>query len=70
VRKLQERTESWNVKGWNLKQIRDKVNGFFRRKDIGIAEIHITSDIFEIKYYDLRQDKMNENKRVNPSKRY
>jgi hypothetical protein len=63
---LKRRTESWNIEGWTLKQIRDQLNGIFRRKEIAIEEIHVTPQILEVKYYDRAED----NKSVNPSKRY
>jgi hypothetical protein len=65
VKKLQKRTESWDIRGWSLKQIKDHVNGIFRRKEIAIEELHITPQTLEVRYYE----NPNENVKLNPSKR-
>lgn len=65
MKKLQKRTESWDISGWSLQQVKDHVNGIFRRKEIAIEEIHITPGALEVHYYE----KPNENIKLNPSKR-
>jgi hypothetical protein len=65
VKKLQQRTESWDIRGWSLQQIKDKLNGIFRRKEIAIEEIHVTPQTLRIKYYEKESNEV-----VNPSKRY
>jgi hypothetical protein len=66
---LQRRTETWDIRSWTKKQIKDKINGFFRRKKIEIEEIHIVPSLLEIKYYDMSDEENKVNGQLNPSKR-
>lgn len=67
---LQKRTESWDIRTWTLDQIRNQINGFFRRKEIAIEEIHVTPHTLEFRYFDKSNDEKTMNDRINPSKRF
>lgn len=70
VKKLQRRTETWDIRTWTVDQIRNQINGFFRRKEIAIEEIHVTPQTLEFRYFDKSNDEKMKNERVNPSKRF
>jgi hypothetical protein len=69
VKKLQRRTETWDIRTWTVDQIKNQINDFFRRKEIAIEEIHVTPHTLEFRYFD-KDDEKTMNKRVNPSKRF
>lgn len=70
VKKLQRRTETWDIRTWTVDQIRNQINGFFRRKEIAIEEIHVTPQTLEFRYFDKSDEEKTINKRINPSKRF
>lgn len=63
VKKLQKRTESWDINEWSLEQIQNKVNGIFKRTGIVIEEIHITPHTLEVRYFEKPNDTINPSKR-------
>lgn len=67
---MQRRTETWDIRTWTIDQIRNQINGFFRRKEIAIEEIHVTPQTLEFRYFDKSNDEKMKNERVNPSKRF
>jgi len=67
---LQRRTETWDIRTWTLDQIRNQINGFFKRKRIAIEEIHVTPQTLEIRYFDKSSEDKEMNERINPSKRF